>query len=233
MTYSAYSNVGGRGNNEDLLGVEEANGCLLFIVADGLGGVEAGELASETAVGEIKNQFLFEPQSFSLRDSIIAANTEILRLQQSTGKQMKTTVAAVLVTPDRIRCAHIGDTRIYLFDENGIVYQSVDHSASQRAVAAGEITADGIRQHPNRNVLTKALGANEELTAEETTFDVKGIKACLLCSDGFWEYVYEDEMTDMLSKTDDAESWLTEMRRRLQTRIPRKNDNNTAIFALF
>lgn len=229
MQYSAYSNVGGRANNEDSLVIEESHGCVLFAVADGLGGVEAGEIASGTAVEELKNQFLFEPQSFNLSQALVAANAEILRIQESSAKKMKTTITAVYVSYDGIQCAHVGDSRIYMFGKNGIVYQSVDHSVSQMAVLAGEIKPEDIRNHEDRNMLTKALGVSDNLTVDVKKIPAENVSAILLCSDGFWEYVYEEEMIKILGETDNPEEWINEMRTLLMQRKPDKNDNNTAI----
>ena len=203
------------------------------MVADGVGGAEAGELASKAAADELRGQFLFEPNAFDLTQAISAANAQVLALQDQTHKQMKTTAAAVLVSQDEIRCAHVGDTRIYLFSESGICYQSVDHSVSQVAVMTGEIRPDEIRQHRDRNKLLRALGAEDEMPVDEKAFARAGMKALLICSDGFWEYVLEDEMVRLLQEAATAEQWLGEMRALLQERIPQRNDNNTAIAAIF
>lgn len=232
MRYSAYSNVGGRSNNEDSLLIEEVNGSCLFVVADGVGGIDAGEVASKAAAEELRNQFLFEEGSFDLRQAIVAANAEVLAMQQQLSKQMKTTISAIYVAGDFIQCAHVGDSRIYLFDDSSILYQSVDHSVSQMAVYAGEITADQIRSHEDRNKLTKALGIDDNLSVDVKTFQREDVKAFLICSDGFWEYVYEQEMLELVRNTDDPELWLTEMRKLLQRRVSKNNDNNTAIVSI-
>lgn len=229
MRYSAYSNVGGRSNNEDFFEIAEANGCYLFVLCDGLGGLEAGEVASATAAMEIKEQFLFDPKGFDLRQAVLAANECILEKQSKSGKNMKTTVTAVYMADGEIYCSHVGDSRIYMFDESGICYQSIDHSASQMAVFSGEITPDGIRTHPDRNILTNALGAYSELNADVKVFLAENVRAVLLCSDGFWEYVYENEMINLLDAANDPLEWISSMRALLGQRIGKKNDNNTVI----
>ena len=229
MKYSAYTNVGGRNNNEDYFEAVRANGCCLFVLCDGLGGLDAGEVASETAAAEIKDQFLFDPKGFELKQAVLAANERILMKQKESGKNMKTTVTAVYIADGEIYCSHVGDSRIYMFDEGGICYQSVDHSASQMAVFSGEITPDGIRTHPDRNILTNALGAYNKLNAEVKSFSADKIKAVLMCSDGFWEYVYEDEMVKLLNESQEPSEWIVSMRALLGQRIGKKNDNNTAV----
>ncbi|MBQ5969758.1 MAG: serine/threonine-protein phosphatase [Clostridia bacterium] len=235
MEYSAYSNVGGRGNNEDAMLVEEAGDATLFVVADGVGGVEAGELASNAAIEELRGQFLFEPNAFDLNQAVMAANLQVLNLQEKTKKKMKTTIAVVCVTPDSIQCVHVGDTRIYLLNGDGICYQSMDHSVSQMAVLAGEITADEIRQHKDRNKLLRALGVSDELTVDVKTFPRAEVNGLLMCTDGFWEYVLEQELIDTRKAAESSEEWLCEMRKILQERVKDKenNDNNTAIAASF
>lgn len=235
MDYSAYSNVGGRGNNEDAVLVEETGTAALFVVADGVGGVEAGELASNAAIEELRGQFLFEPNAFDLTGAIMAANLQVLSLQEQTKKKMKTTIAVVLVTQDTVQCAHVGDTRIYLFSKGEIRYQSMDHSVSQMAVLAGEITTDEIRQHKDRNKLLRALGASDELTVDVKTFPREEIDGLLMCTDGFWEYVLEDELLSTRAAASASDEWLAAMRGILQERVKEKanNDNNTAIAASF
>lgn len=233
MNYSAYTNVGGRKNNEDSFETVSSCGCSLFVLADGLGGLEAGEKASAAATGEIRDQFLFDPKGFELKQAVEASNELVLSLQRESGKNMKTTVAAVYVADGTVYCSHVGDSRIYLFNEDTICYQSIDHSASQLAVFAGEISADGIRTHSDRNVLTRALGASEGLSVEVKSFPAESLRAVLICSDGFWEYVYEDEMLALLKAQTDAEAWINDMRGLLSQRVKENNDNNTAVAVIF
>lgn len=212
--------------------IEEINGSYLFAVADGLGGFEAGEIAAKIAVEEMRNQFLLDPGTFDLKKSIMTANSIIIDLQKKTSKNMRTTIAALHINGDTLHCAHVGDSRIYIFNNDSIIYQSIDHSVSQVAVQNGEINSDQIRKHSDRNKLTRALGNDEIVVVEVKSFDMQEVNAVIICSDGFWEYVYEKEMTDLLIGTKDTEQWLVEMRKLLQMRIPFKNDNNTAIAAI-
>ena len=185
--YSAYSSIGGRPNNEDSFLVEQLDDSKLLLVADGLGGVEAGEEASQQAVEELRTLFLSRENVFDLSKGILAANSSILKLQKKTGERMKTTIAAVYVTTDRVLCAHVGDSRIYLFYDNKIFYQSVDHSFSQMAVFSGEIKEEEIRTHKDRNKLLQALGVDDELSVRVRSYPTNKVQAILLCTDGFWE----------------------------------------------
>lgn len=232
MKYSSYSDVGGRANNEDAYLAVENNGDYLFVVADGLGGLDAGEVASGIATDTLKHLFLSDPGRFDLVGAIGTANESILDCQAVQGKKMKTTIAAVFIRDGIVSCAHVGDSRIYLFDRGEIVYQSTDHSVSQMAVYAGEITRSEIRQHVDRNKLTRALGAESTLKIECQEFSLRDISAILLCSDGFWEYIFEKEMTSLLSVARTPAHWIEEMRKLLALRVNGKNDNNTAVAAI-
>ena len=233
MRYTGYSDVGGRANNEDASLIAENEGAYLFAVADGLGGVEAGEVASEIVITTLKQLFLGNTSMFDLTNTIGIANESILDCQESRNKKMKTTIAAVLVQNGLVSCAHVGDSRIYLFNDQGILYQSPDHSVSQMAVYLGEITASGIRSHYDRNKLTRALGVESELKIEYCQFARQDVAAALICSDGFWEYVYEEEMVSLLTLSGSPERWLSEMRKLLELRVRGDNDNNTAVAVIF
>ena len=145
---------------------------------------------------------------------------------------MKTTVVLAYVANEKIVFAHVGDSRAYAFKDKAIIYQSIDHSASQMAVSIGEITADQIRNHEDRNVLTRALGVAENVKVDVVTLPCNQVDAMILCTDGFWEYVYEEDMIKTLSTSKNPDVWLYKMREVLCRNIPLGNDNNTAIIIM-
>lgn len=227
--HDSYTAVGGRKNNEDALIISQRDPALLYVVADGLGGHDSGELASEIAVNEIKEIFDSDPNSFDPISAIQSANTKILQEQINTGLKMKTTIVLAYINNDQIVFAHVGDSRAYAFKDKSIMYQSVDHSASQMAVSIGEITADQIRNHEDRNVLTRALGVSENIKVDVVSVPCSQVDAMILCTDGFWEYVYEEDMLKTLSSSKNPDVWLYKMREVLCKNISVGNDNNTAI----
>lgn len=227
--HDSYTAVGGRKNNEDALIISQRDQALLYVVADGLGGHDSGELASEIAVNEIKEIFDSDPKSFDPISAIQSANTKILQEQINTGLKMKTTIVLAYINNDQIVFAHVGDSRAYAFKDKSIMYQSVDHSASQMAVSIGEITADQIRNHEDRNVLTRALGVSENIKVDVVSVPCSQVDAMILCTDGFWEYVYEEDMLKTLSSSKNPDVWLYKMREVLCKNISVGNDNNTAI----
>ena len=227
--HDSYTDLGGRKNNEDAFITSQKDKAFLYVVADGLGGHDSGELASKIAVNEIKNFFDADPYSFDPVSAIKSANAKIIQEQINTGLKMKTTIVLAYVTSDQIVFAHVGDSRAYAFKENSIIYQSVDHSVSQMAVSLGEITTDQIRNHEDRNILTRALGVDENVKVDIFSVPCGQVDAALLCTDGFWEYVYEEDMQKTLSVSNNPDVWLNKMREILDKNVPLNNDNNTAI----
>jgi len=229
ILYADYTDVGGRGNNEDAFAVAVADHGHLFLVADGLGGHDKGEEASELAVKEIKRIFLESGHSFDPEKAILSANELILKKQKEEGSSMKTTVTLAWVREKMTVFAHVGDSRIYAFDKNGIVYQSPDHSVSYLAFKMGEISLGEIRGHRDRNKLTRALGVSEDVSVHTSTLNNSDYMGMLLCSDGLWEYVYEDEMISLLQGASSPKEWIEKMRKLHAERVDGKHDNNTAV----
>lgn len=227
LDFAFYSDVGGRTNNEDSQLSKKISNGYLFIVADGLGGHDEGEMASYSAVNAIKEYFANNGES--VVDAIEFANERVLEMQAKHSSKMKTTVALAYVTENKTVIAHVGDSRVYAFRDGRIVHQTVDHSASQLAVSVGEIRPEDIRHHEDRNVLLRALGAGERIKVERYELPNGEYDALLLCSDGFWEYVLESEMETELSNSKAADKWLYKMRSIQLNRAPERCDNNTAI----
>ena len=226
--FYSYSNIGSRDNNEDAYITESRDNDYLFAVADGLGGHDCGEVASTLAVNKLKELFLTS-DNFCLTEAMQTANIAVLSEQRKTGKLMRTTLIAAHVHNDRITTAHAGDTRAYFLRDKAIYSRTLDHSASQLAVFAGEITPDQIRQHPDRNILTKVLGSVENLKPDIYEFSAKKNDSILLCSDGFWEFVLEEDMISCLEKTFTPAEWLKKMVAIRQKKAHNGSDNNTAV----
>ena len=143
---------------------------------------------------------------------------------------MKTTAVALVLAEGAAGWAHAGDSRLYWFRDGKLAFQTRDHSASQIAVALGDITVDQIRFHEDRNRVLRALGQEGSLNVEtggEAPLG-PGRHAFLLCTDGFWEYVLEREMEADLAVASTPGQWLERMRARLEERVSGSNDNHTA-----
>lgn len=229
LDIASYTDIGGRPRNEDTVRhTVKGKDALCLVLADGLGGHGGGDQASAAAAESICRGWDGTADAEALKALVLEANRRVLAIQ-SPQCAMKTTVAVLTLEGKRAVWAHAGDSRLYYFRDGALTFQTKDHSAAQLGVLLGDITEDQIRFHEDRSRVIRALGLDEELTVEtgERTLD-GGKHAFLLCSDGFWEYVLEEEMEEDLKSAADPQDWLERMRRRLKRRIPEDNDNNTA-----
>ncbi len=174
----------------------------LWLVADGMGGHEFGEVASALARDTIVNKVR---EGANLTDAIRAADEEIMHQSQrrSEALPMGTTIVAARLNSTRFEIAWVGDSRIYLWD--GELHQlSQDHSYVQELIEQGAITAEQARVHPHRNVITQALGVTDPqaLKVEVMRGDLQPRMQLLLCSDGLTEEVDDAGIARILAKED-------------------------------
>ena len=224
--YSIISCIGGRDLNEDSVSFARHKGAVVAIVADGLGGHGSGDIASSLAVKEINNYFK-QKKTISLKDIPEALSTSNKTVNLLNGP--KTTIAMLVINDNIAVSAHVGDSRIYQFRNGKIIFQSIDHSVSQLAVAAGEINAEEIRHHIDRNKLLRALGDSEKINVDIKELSMMKKDAFLLCSDGFWELILEEEMEHDLITYKDPKKWLKNMSGRVKNKITDKSDNYSAV----
>ena len=170
----------------------------LFVVADGMGGHNAGDYASSHAVGivveEIREDADFNPVKV-IRHAIESANTEIITQAQKDEKLrgMGTTMVAATIVGHYAYVANVGDSRLYVAGEQ-IQQITKDHSLVQEMVRMGELNAEEARNHPDKNIITRALGA--ERTVDVDFFDLKlePGNVVLMCSDGLSNMVEDDRI---------------------------------------
>jgi PPM family protein phosphatase len=175
----------------------------LWLVADGMGGHEYGEVASalarETIVREVR-------EGTPLATAIRIADEEIIRIsrRRHDALPMGTTVVAAKVSGNRFEVAWVGDSRVYLWRDSQLVQLSQDHSYVQELIANGAITHEQARSHPHRNVVTQALGVTDprNLNVETMTGDLRPGMQLLLCSDGLTEEVDDRNIAKVLSHDD-------------------------------
>lgn len=235
LTYSMYSHLGGRPVNEDSAGVVTTQNGMCFVLCDGLGGHGMGDVASSVVCESIKEQFAQAENAYDfLAPAVTNAQHTLMQKQVElhAKKKMKTT-ATILATDDKkAYICHVGDSRLYAFRKNKVCFRTLDHSIPQMLVMSGEIKEEEIRNHPERNILLKVMGVEWDKPAFELhkPIPLRKCDAFLLCSDGFWELINEDEMCDALKNSTNAEEWLKKMRTVVADRASQKNaDNNTAI----
>lgn len=230
------SECGGREKNDDTVCISSKEDRICAFVGDGLGGYQGGAEASQIAAKEITEYWKQEGlmTDRQMEEAVRLADWAVKHLQQQKQGRMKTTMITLVVEKEQARWMHVGDSRLYHFLDKKLIEQTMDHSVSQVAVLMGEIEAKDIRFHEDRNRVLRALGSENVKPEISKIVDVsKGDHAFLLCTDGFWEYVYENEMEKLLLKAATPQEWLEDMKQILLARVPENHDNYTAaaIFA--
>lgn len=199
--------------NEDAVGADPDAG--LFILADGLGGYNAGEIASTMAVSTLLAELpcalesarragaAFDPARV-LRERLIAMNAAIFRaaLNSSAFEGMATTIVIAWLLGERLWIAHAGDSRAYRLRGNQLEQLTRDHSFSQELLDAGMVTEEEARLLPAKNLVTRALGASAEIDPEVHDYALEAGDLLLLCSDGLTEMINAAEIGGLLAATD-------------------------------
>ncbi|MGL5436055.1 MAG: PP2C family protein-serine/threonine phosphatase [Lachnospiraceae bacterium] len=213
VQYSILSKTGGREHNEDCVSSGKHENGYLFALADGLGGHGKGEIASGVAVNTSIQLYIDRRvKKFHMDQAFLQAQSDIVKRQEqdTTCKDMKTTLVLLQIEDGTATWGHIGDSRLYRFQNGKVVERTLDHSVPQMLVAIGEIKEKNIRKHPDRNRLLRVLGVDEDDVRYQISESVVCNKqqAFLLCSDGFWELIEEKKMEHTLKKAATTEEWL-------------------------
>lgn len=223
------SDIGGRENNDDTVSVLCQDGTYVF-VGDGLGGYAGGAQASRAAADALEQLArkgkLCSPKAMTAAAE--AADKAVRDLQARTEGNMKTTLVFLAIEKGKAMWMHVGDSRLYRFRRGTLAEQTMDHSVSQLAVMMGQITQPEIRFHEDRNRVLRALGAGDARATVSDPMKLAVGDAFLLCTDGFWEYVMEEEMERTLSGAKNPQAWIDAMVGILKERTPDNNDNFTA-----
>lgn len=213
MEVFAKSDIGQKRNcNEDSYGysISERSGCSLFVVADGMGGAKAGEVASRIAVTSIIEYFeanLKKERDVNLicealRSAISIANTKVM--EESVSKEscrgMGTTVVCACVVGRRLIVLNVGDSRAYLVSGRSGTQLTEDHSLVEHLVRTGQIDRAEAKIHPRRNEITRALGASHDVQSDLFIYDYRLGDTLILCSDGLTRMVEDAEMFRVISK---------------------------------
>jgi serine/threonine protein phosphatase PrpC len=174
----------------------------LFAVADGMGGAQAGEVASRIAI-EAFEEGLSEPGSLEeqLADRAREANRQIYeRSRAEHGREgMGTTLTAAYLDDAQLAIAHVGDSRAYLFRDGKLTRLTQDHSLVDELVRQGKITEEQAAEHPQRSIITRALGPEADVDVDTFTYPVRAGDVLLLCSDGLTSMVSEDRVAEVLA----------------------------------
>ncbi|MBQ2981964.1 MAG: Stp1/IreP family PP2C-type Ser/Thr phosphatase [Lachnospiraceae bacterium] len=209
MKAFALTNMGVRRNtNQDYAYVSEQNvGNLpnILIVADGMGGHKAGEVASEQAVNAVLEsikQNESKDKITIIEEAISKANEKVLNMATSDEKfkGMGTTLVVATLENNVLYVANVGDSRLYLIDNDDIRQITRDHSLVQEMVSLGELDKESARTHARKNVITRAIGVNEKIIADFFEADITEKTKILLCSDGLSNMVEDSQINDIVKE---------------------------------
>lgn len=220
-----------RTHNEDTLfvinsfinGYETPVSFGIYLIADGMGGHQSGEVASSLAartVGQYIIEQVFQEIIFNklaiphdeLRHVLFNALEKAQRLILQRVPGGGTTLTAALIISDQVFTIHVGDSRLYVMDAHGVLnLRTKDHSLVKRLVDLGEITADEALTHPQRNVLYRALGQEDPLEADFSQFTIHPGERILICSDGLTGVVQENQIKKIMQANNRLENLADEL----------------------
>jgi serine/threonine protein phosphatase PrpC len=180
----------------------------LFVVADGMGGHSSGDVAARIAVESMlstwADQAADRPSS-ALKQAVRAANLAVYDAAESPQHRgMGTTLTACTLQGNELTVAHVGDSRAYLVRGTSCTQLTEDHTRVAEMVRARLLTADRVRHHPSRSQLTRSLGSDPLLAARPTSTAIERGDVIVLCTDGLWDEVDEDELTALVAKGADG-----------------------------
>jgi PPM family protein phosphatase len=210
LRWAARSDVGkARDRNED----SYYGGDYVFAVADGLGGHNAGDVASKLAIGPLASLdrridgLSGSRVADALADAVLEANRAVYRRAQDDAKVrgMGTTLTAVAVSDGAAHLAHVGDSRCYLIRDGGFSQLSSDHTLVARMVQEGKLTPEQAEVHPQRSILTRALGAEPEVDVDSLEITLVPGDRLLLCSDGLSSVIGEQRIRELLADAPDLD----------------------------
>ncbi|ADG14028.1 protein serine/threonine phosphatase [Methanocaldococcus infernus ME] len=220
------SHKGKRENNEDNILVEKINDIYLLAVADGLGGHNAGEVASKIATETLREVFLTNNED--IESLLIKAYEEAHKriLEEAVGDKegMGTTLTTAVIRGDKCYIANCGDSRAYLIRNGEIVFKTKDHSLVQALIDNGIISEEEALTHPMKNIISHALGV--ELKVDLYNLELKEGDLLLLSSDGLHDYVREREILDVIREKKEVKEIVNSL---LELALEKTKDNVSII----
>ena len=212
MKYAVKTDIGKRVHNEDSYLLSEKDEFpMLFVVADGMGGHAAGSVASKLLVKQLEMfDRMVEPERELelLRHAIESANLGIFHAAEKDRalRGMGTTLVAALILGKDYIAANVGDSRMYQYSQNQLETITTDHSLVEQLVLAGAITKDEARVHPQRNIITRAMGVSPKVDVDLFERSWSAGDILMICSDGLHGAVEEDDIITVLSSNRSLDS---------------------------
>ena len=189
-------------NEDSFLEVQDSG---IFAVADGVGGAQAGDVASQMAMEIVGEAFINMKSAGDaeemMKTAIESANEAIFRMSNELPQlsTMATTIVALHISGNIATIGHVGDSRLYRIDSNGTLYRETqDHSVVEEEVRAGRMTAEQAANHPSRNIISRALGAEPNVEVDLKTMMIEPNTTFLICSDGITRHITDDEINALL-----------------------------------
>lgn len=197
-----------RTHNEDYFSCLDLRQASFFVVADGMGGHDAGEVASriaaESAARAVRGYEGTGDPGTMLELAVLQANADVLREAKSTGSNMGTTLNVALVAGDKAYIANVGDSRSYWIENGSIKRITEDHSLVEKLVTLGKMTREEARKHPKSNVLYRTIGSAEPLIVDLFEAPLRKGGTLLLCTDGLWGEVTDEAMHQIFTTEKDV-----------------------------
>lgn len=207
-----------------------------YIIADGMGGHSAGEIASKMAVEYISNKIKENEKDFSednigefLNNVIKEANDAIYEKSKTPGPYlgMGTTLIVAIFLSGNIYIGHVGDSRVYMIRNREIEQLTTDHSYVEELVKNGSLSRTEAEKHPQKNIITRAIGCFESVEADICTYEVHKDDIFILCTDGLTNMLTDDRILEIVSNNEDPQSTCDELIK--QANINGGEDNITVI----
>lgn len=213
FAYAEVSDIGGRKTNQDYCLHEHHDDWILLITADGLGGHGAGELASSLFSEAMRQRVLEHAiellgDASQLKELAEQARQDMAEALRQRGEDIDPhttcTVVWINLLTRAMATLHVGDSRIYRFNTDEIIWRTRDHSVVQMLVDNGDITEEEMGTHPDQSMLTRSINQSEpiKVTFKQHPAALTAGEAILLCSDGFWEFITNEEICELVTVKD-------------------------------
>lgn len=221
MRMGAYSDIGRvRKINEDSYFSYKNENLIGGMVADGMGGCNAGEIASRMTTVIVKDCIIqkFNPDmdyvelGEMIRRAFIEANAEIYEYARHHDEVygMGTTASMAFIFKERLVVVHVGDSRVYTVDGDKISQITTDHSLVQELLKRGSITTDDAKNHPQKNLITRAIGTDPSIKVDVCIKDYNG-ETVVICSDGLTNLVSDEQIKNIINENDELQNGVEEL----------------------